>query len=77
VTEATFGQAIVMEGWLNKEGNANRALKNRYFVLRGTTLTYFKTQDVSNIQYKAQGDMSLMGAKLALDNSAFPLFLLH
>lgn len=49
-------------GWLLKEGRLNSEFKKRFFVLHGSTVTYFATEtDAARGKYKGKVKLSLAG----------------
>lgn len=53
--------STVMSGWLTKEGGVTRTWKNRWFVLRGHHLVYFKDPHEASNEGLARGTINLLG----------------
>jgi hypothetical protein len=54
----------IMEGWLSKQGGNNKTWKNRWFVLRETSLVYFANSTDSLTESLAKGVIPLEDAQI-------------
>lgn len=56
----------ILEGWLSKQGGQNKTWKNRWFVLREKSLTYFESSAESTTESLAKGVIDLTNAHIQL-----------
>ena len=58
-----------LEGYVRKRGQLNPVFKERYFVLEGHTLQYFKTKQMFTRNQAPQGTLDCRGLVVAADPS--------